>query len=244
MPKKDPIESFGVAGHVANFLLYESFRYAHDAAQYEVASILFGKKLKNIEPVDSNWEYPEIPQSLDNWIINQGMIIDSILDPKTTKLLSDAWYSSLKDASTSKIKISKSRQLSSTTDIVGHIVNLTICLEASLNRHLFYLRESQQLEAQYYASIDRSELMPKILFCFKEQIVEKTVHIDRIKQLVSMRNRSVHYRVDSPESLQPYVEDLLGIWHQLGQLFDLMYGEPNKSDIHKLANNFTTQWVV
>jgi hypothetical protein len=41
MPKKNPIESFSSAEHVATFLLHESFRYVHEAAAYEVAGILW-----------------------------------------------------------------------------------------------------------------------------------------------------------------------------------------------------------
>ena len=209
-PRKDPIESFGFAEYVASSLLHESFRYAHEAAIYEVASNLFSERIENIEP-DSSFQCPELPKSLPDWLVNREKIDDEILDPKTTEKLSDAWYSSLEEAHISGKKISKKRRLSSTTDIVGHIINLTVCLEGSLNRHLFFLRESQQLANEHYESIDRSELMPKLLFCFKEQIFAKTLHINRIKQLVSMRNRAVHYRVDSPEALQPSVEDLMDI---------------------------------
>lgn len=163
---------------------------------------------------------------------------------KITEQLSDTWYSSLEDAYTSGMKIPKQRKLRSTTDIVGHIINLTVCLEGSLNRHLFFLRESQQLANEHYESIDRAELMPKLLFCFKEQIVAKTLHINRIKQLVSMRNKAVHYRVDSPEALQPSVEDLIGIWSQLSQVFDLTHGEPNQNDVQELADEFVAKWIV
>ena len=243
MPRKDPVESFGSAEDVANFLLHESFRYAHAAAAYEVAGELFGRKLENIELADPEWQSPDMPTSLNEWLINGDEVIDRSIDPKTAGILADAWYSSLDEACNSGIKLSKSLQLQSTTDIIGHVVNLTICLEGSLNRHLFFMRESKQLLSEYYQSIDRSELMPKILFCFKEQILGKTLYINRIKQLVSMRNKTVHYRVDSPDSLKPSVEDLIGIWTQLGQVFDLTYGKPDGIDVQKLIDVFTVKWV-
>jgi hypothetical protein len=112
--------------------------------------ILFGKKLENIKLADPTWNSSEMPNSLDEWLINQDKIIDNVVDPQTSDELTDAWQISLQEAYNSEIKISKRSQLTSTTDIVGHIVNLTICLEGSLNRHLFYLRESQKLEISYY----------------------------------------------------------------------------------------------
>ena len=204
---------------------------------------MFSKRIENIDP-DPSWQYPELPKSLPDWLINREKTDDIVLDPKTVGKLSDAWYSSLEEAHTSRRKISKKRYLGSTTDIVGHIINLNVCLEGSLNRHLFFLRESQQLENEYYAIMDHSELMSKLLFCFKEQILAKTLHINMIKKLVLMRNKAVHYRVDSPESLQPSVEQLIGIWRQLSQIFDLTHGEPSQNDVQELADNFIAKWIV
>jgi hypothetical protein len=95
-----------------------------------------------------------------------------------------------------------------------------------------------------YNSLDRSDLMSKILFCFKEEIFMKIIHLDRVKQLISMRNSAVHYRVNSPEALQPSIEDLIGIWNQLSEVFNLTYGEPNKNQVQELANDFIDQWIA
>lgn len=242
MSKNEPIVGFGIAENVAQFLLQQAFYYVNEAAQIEVASELFGQRIENISP-DLSWQVPEIPEKLEDWLKSKDQITDNILDPITLKKLSKAWYSSLDDAYKSNIKIRKIKQLQSTENIVGHVINLTVCLEASLNRHLYFLRESNQLEPFHYNCVDRSELMPKLMFCFKEQIINKDIDISRIKQLVSFRNKSIHYRIDTPEFLQVSTEDLISIWNQVGNIFALIDGEPTELHIEELIKDFTERWI-
>ncbi|WP_008313045.1 hypothetical protein [Leptolyngbya sp. PCC 6406] len=243
MAKINPIESFGSAEYVAQFLLHEAFRYAHDAAAYEVASDIFGEKIRAIEVVDPSWEEPEMPNNLAEYLEHQARITRDCLDPETLDNLADAWYSSLDFASRSNRKIERSRKLQSTTDMVGHVINLTICLESILNRQLFFLKEIGQLTPELYQSIDRSELMPKLLFCFKEEIFDGRLHISGIKRLVSMRNCSVHYRVDTPKTIQPTIQEIIGIWTQLGNIFSHTAGEPEKAEIQELTKFFLEKWI-
>jgi hypothetical protein len=186
----EKIEGFNTAEDVANFLLHEAFHHIHQAAAYAVASDLFGERILEIEP-DPTWKTPDLPAptTLKEWIEQREETPEDILDPATLTRLSEAWLSSKRDALTAGRRILKKQQLRSVSDIVGHVVNLTLCLEAVLNRQLFFLRESGQLAPELYNFIDRAELMPKLLFCFKEEIVEKRLQVSRIKQLVGFRNR-------------------------------------------------------
>lgn len=242
MQEKDPIAGFGLAEHVSRFLLHESFRYAHQAAAYEVAGILFGTRIKSIEP-DPSWIMPEMPDSLLEWLKQRQDTDQPILDPITMDRMSEAWQSAQHDAWTSDIKLERAQALSYVTDVVGYAVNLTVCLESILNRHLFLLRESDELSPDHFRSVDRAELMPKLLFCFKEQILSKRLHISSIKQLVSLRNKAVHYRVDDFESLSLSVENMLCIWRELGGILAQTTGEPTKADIDAQANRFIDRWV-
>jgi hypothetical protein len=85
--------------------------------------------------------------------------------------------------------------------------------------------------------------MPKLLFCFKEQILSRSLHVSRIKQLVSLRNKAVHYRVDEFGSLSLNVGDMLGIWRELGGILAQTTGEPTKADIEVRADGFINRWV-
>lgn len=242
MSTRDPIAGFGTAEHVASFLLHESFYYAHQAASYEVAGILFGERIMSIDP-DPSWEIPEIPDSLIEWLKRRDEIDETILDPITSQRMSDAWQTAQRDAWKSDKKLDNAHAFQSITDIVGYVVNLTVCLESILNRHLYLLRESTELSPDHFKSVDRAELMPKLLFCFKEQILGRSLHISRIKQLVSLRNKAVHYRVDEFGSLSLKIEDMIGIWREFGGVLALTSGEPTQEDIQSLADDFINRWV-
>jgi hypothetical protein len=242
MLSKDPIVGFGTAENVANFLMDEAFRYADAAAAYEVASGLFGERIMRISP-DPNWKYPTMPTSLADWTESKDKIISEALDPRTAELMSAAWQSSQKDALTCGLRLKKTQKLQSLPDVVGHVVNLTICLESVLNRHLFFLRETGQLDPDSYRSIDRAELMPKLLFCFKNEIAAESLPVSRLKQLVGFRNHSVHYRVDSPDSLAPGSEDLIEIWKQFGSVLALTTGEPTQDIIAFYTKNYISKWI-
>jgi len=242
MSKRDPIAGFGAAEEVAVFLLHESFEYAHRAAAHEVAGILFGDRIMSIDP-DPSWKMPEIPDTITEWLKRREEIDETVLDPITIQRMSDAWQAAQRDAWESDKQLENGHALTSITDIVGYVINLTVCLESILNRHLFLLRESNELSPDHFKSIDRAELLPKLLFCFKDEILARRLHTSRIKQLVSLRNRAVHYRVDETGSLSLNVEDMIGIWRELGEVVALTTGEPTQNDIQELAEHFIKRWV-
>ena len=242
MSNRDPIAGFGTAEYVANFLLQESFQYAHQAAAYEVAGILFGERIMSIDP-DPSWKMPEIPESLAGWLERRDEIDQTILDPVTAERMSNAWQTAQRDAWDSDKKLDRVHPLTSITEVVGYAVNLTVCLESILNRHLFLLRESNELSPDHFRSVDRAELMPKLLFCFKEQILSRKLNVSRIKQLVSLRNKAVHYRVDEFGSLSLKVIDMIGIWQEFGGILALTRGEPTQEDIQGFTDDFINRWI-
>jgi hypothetical protein len=239
---KIPLIGFGISKHVATFLLHEAFSFAHAAAAYEVAGELFGKRIESINP-DPGWKLPEIPEELTDWLANRNDIDDRLLDPVTTARLAEAWQTSQEDAYTCGIKITKKKQLQSITDVVGHVINLGTCIETVINRHLFLLRESGKLANDHYLMLDRTEVLPKVLYCFKEQIDQKKLHISRLKYLVSLRNQAVHFRTSSADVLIPTCQDLLGVWQEVGTLFGLAEGEPTKNEMDSFIKEFKSKWI-
>lgn len=240
--EKDPLIGFGISEHVASFLLYEAFKFGHQAAAYEVAGILFGERIESINP-EPGWKLPSTPETLTDWLAQRNEIDDKILDPITSDRLAEAWQSSLRDSYSSGRKIPNTQRLTSTTDIVGLVINLGTCIEAVVNRHLFLLRESGKLARDHYIMLDKTELLPKILFSFKEAISQKKIHISRLKYLVSMRNQAVHFRTSSVDALVPTCEDLFAVWRELGLLLSHIEGEPTKEYLDHLIGKFTTRWI-
>ncbi|MEL6929846.1 MAG: hypothetical protein AAFO95_14560, partial [Cyanobacteria bacterium J06600_6] len=102
----------------------------------------------------------------------------------------------------------------------------------------------KKIESFHYQSIDRSELMPKLMFCFKEEIVNKNIDISRIRELVKFRNSAIHYRIETPKKLKISTEDLIGIWSQIASIFSLIKGEPTEHYIKELENDFVDKWIL
>jgi hypothetical protein len=203
---------------------------------------MFGERLESIEP-DPNWKMPTIPEELTDWLANRGEIDEKLLDPETLDRLAEAWFTSLEEAFSSGRKIPKSQKLGSLTDVVGHVINLGTCIEAVINRHLFLLKESGNLRPDHYKMLDRTEVLPKVLFSFKEQIDKKKLHVSRLKYLVSLRNQAVHFRTTSADALVPTCQDLLDVWREVGAVFSLIEGEPSKKVVDELIKQFKSKWI-
>lgn len=239
---KDPLIGFGISEHVATVLLHEAFRFANEAAAYEVAGQLFGERIEVIDP-EAGWKFPEIPTGLTDWLASRAEIDDKLLDPVTSSRMAEAWHLAQRDAYSCGRKIARTQKLQSITDIVGHVINLSTCVEAVINRHLFLLRESGSLPNDHYLMLDRTEILPKVLYCFKEDIARKKVHISRLKYLVSLRNQAVHFRTSSAGALLPTCQDLLEVWREIGAIFGKIEGEPTEQDVNDLVNEFSGKWL-
>jgi hypothetical protein len=85
----DPLIGFGISEQVASFLLFDAFKYAHEAAAYEVASELFAERIESIDPV-AGWQLPSLPKGLMDWLTQRTEIDDKLLDPATTERLAEA----------------------------------------------------------------------------------------------------------------------------------------------------------
>jgi hypothetical protein len=239
---RDPLIGFGISEQVATFLLHEAFRFAYEAAAYEVAGELFADRIKSIDP-EPGWTLPEIPKALTDWLANRSEIDDEGLDPVTTDRLAEAWQLSQRDAYSSGRRIPKTQKLQSLTDVGGHVINLGTCIEAVINRHLFLLRESGKLANEHYLMLDRTEVLPKLLYCFKEEIDEKKLHLSRLRYLVSLRNQAVHFRTSNADELIPTCQDLVGVLREIGSIFSLIEGEPTKEEVDHLVKGFKDKWL-
>lgn len=247
----DSIKSFEIFSkleEVAEFLLVEAFQYAHAAAEYEVAGIIFGER---IMAIDSNSEYPSNharlfhrwPASLTEWLKDRDKMDEVIADDDTTALLAEAWQSAQLDADSSGKRLSKAHIFTS-IDVIGHVINLSACIETVINRKLYLLLESNKLITHHYDSLDRTELLPKILFIFKDEIITKKLYTTRLKHLIKLRNEAVHFKASSVDRLTVTSEELLGIWNEVGDFFELVEGQPTKELMSQLTKEFINKWIL
>ncbi|AFY71578.1 hypothetical protein Pse7367_3338 [Thalassoporum mexicanum PCC 7367] len=239
------ITKFGGFEEAAGFLLEEAFRYVYRAAHYEMAEILFGERIWSVNPKSLSQTFSDDPmqsiQTLTEYLANRDDV-DSLLDEdEDISELSKIWDESQVDALKADQKLSKDTKINA-IDIVGHIINLSTCLEAVVNRHLFLQLDSGKLQKVHYNSIDRIELVPKILFLFKKEILDCQINITRIKQLIKLRNKAVHFKHDSRESIAPSVEELLGIWDEFGQIMALVDGEPTQELVLEYKDAMIEKW--
>jgi glycerophosphoryl diester phosphodiesterase len=106
------------------------------------------------------------------------------------------------------------------------------------------MREAGTLESHFYTNLDRTEVIPKILFAFKAEIQSKQLATSRLVHLFRLRNQAVHFKASSTESLKPTVEELLGIWQEMGPLLELVNGAPTRQELTNLVNRVASTWFA
>ena len=104
-----------------------------------------------------------------------------------------------------------------------------------------YTTESGKLENSLYLSLDRTEMVPKILFAFKKEVQSKNLPISRLSHLFRLRNDAVHFKASSTESKRPTREELIGIWREVGLLLEVVEGNPTRQDMEALADDVSSK---
>ncbi len=108
-----------------------------------------------------------------------------------------------------------------TVELIGHIINLSAFAEVVINKHLYDLLQSGVIEDYHYNGLDRTEVLPKLLFAFKEDVLSKRLQVSRLRHLFRLRNEAVHYKASSTKAVRVTVEELIGIWREVGQLLTI-----------------------
>lgn len=238
----DALANFSRLEEAATFFLYSAFDHANMAIQLEVAGTIFAELIGKIEP-EPGWVVPSLPTALPELLEAFKRDDVQLISDATASRLAAAWEKAQDMAPSSGQKVKKTFAIKS-IEILGHVIDLAACVESAVNRHLFYLRESGLLEDHLYASLDRTEVIPKILFAFKSEVQSKKLPTGRLVNLFRLRNQAVHFKASSAESIKLTVEDLLGIWHDVGLLLELVEGRPTQQEIGDLANSIARKWFV
>lgn len=234
----DPFASYYRLEEAATFFLYSAFEHVYLAAQLEVAGLIFAERIMSIGP-EPDWKVPPLPATLPDLLRSKVQVISEA----TASRLAQAWEDAQIAAPSSGLRLAKTHAIES-IEIAGHVINLSACVESVVNRHLFFLRESGKLEGHLYASLDRTEVIPKVLFTFKDEVLSKQLLIGNLKHLFRLRNHAVHFKASRAKSIRPTAEELLGIWREVAQLLELVEGEPTQQQINELVNAVTGKWFV
>ena len=103
--------------HVAEYLLDQVFAYAHQAACYELAGLLFGERIMKIDPAPG-FKPPLVPETLPAWMKQrERKEEDNDDNDPTIGRLSDAWQQAQKDAVESEVRLEKTTGLRPPTRI-------------------------------------------------------------------------------------------------------------------------------
>jgi len=221
----------------ANFFLYTAFYHIHQARELEVAGIIFGKKIMSINP-EPDWKIPSMPDKLLPFIRSDIQV----LSDETSNKMADAWETAQVEAHTSKLRLAKKHPIVQ-IEIIGHVINLAACIETATNRQLLLLREEGKIDDSHYAIMERSETLSKILFCFKDEILNNKLSTSQLKYLFKLRNHAVHFKASGSDKVTPTVEELLQIWKNVGDLFKLIEGEPTEKDVAGYMDSVVSRWI-
>jgi len=216
------------------FFLEEAFRYIHDSFLQSVKYDIFE-------------DYVEAH--------NLGKHSELDEDNPSVLVVDSEWFEEITaNAENSGHKLDKKKTVSS-VELIGHVVNLAIFVECILNRQLYYMRKSGGIEEQHYVNLDRTEVISKILFVFKDEVLSRKLSVSRIKHLFRLRNQAVHYKDTSTQSISITVEELLGIWQEIHHLLnftnlgsyeklDFANGRPTQEQFDRKVNTVTNKWIA
>jgi hypothetical protein len=210
----DPFESFAQLEEAATFFLYSAFEHAYTAAKLEVAALIYSERIMSVEP-EPDWVVPQLLPTLPEILKELAHKDVQVISDATARKLAQAWEEAQTAALSAGRRLDKRHSIRS-IEIMGHIIDLAACVETVINRHLFLLREASKLENHLYASLDRAEVIPKILFAFKNEIESKVLPTSRLVNLFRLRNQAVHFKASNIDLIKPTIEELLGIWKEVG----------------------------
>ncbi len=143
--------------------------------------------------------------------------IPDVLTDETLNKISNSWYQSQLKAKTIKHKFGFSHKIDS-IEILGHLNNFGFFIETLINRHLLFLKQTNEIDEFSYARISVAKVMERIIYLFKDDLSIGKIHINEIVNLFSLRNKTVHFTPDNAQVLKPRISELIQIWKQCVKL--------------------------
>ncbi|MBF6642341.1 hypothetical protein IVB69_12690 [Flavobacterium sp. J49] len=217
--KNHDLETYAKLAEGAKFFLDESFKYIDETLKSETASLIYSKLLEKIEPNDEDLEIINTSEFSNNTIELLQSEIGKVLSDETHEAFTTAWEDANIIAQKYAVKHPLAHKINS-IEILGHLNNLGFFIETLTNRHLLFLCQSKIIDDFSYSRISLAKIMERLIFIFKDDIINKKVHLNEIANLFSLRNKTVHYTPDNSVALKPTISELIQIWVQCKKIIE------------------------
>ncbi len=206
----------------ATFYLDEAFHHVGNAFEYELSSHYFGKLLVEIEPTDEDRKLSKSANFGTTTIDILRSELGQPLSEETISKMSYAWESAQQMARKNTHFFKLDTEVSNIS-LLGHVNNLGFFLETIANRHLLFLSMTGKLDDFNYKTLERAQIMNRLIYIFKGELETDKLHLDRVANLIGLRNKAVHYTPENAKNFKTKLEQLLEIWKQLIKLLQIMH---------------------
>lgn len=241
------IDTYSKLAMGASYYLEEAFHHIHSALSFELAAFLFSVELDKIDPTKNDRELIEQLDLSEDPVELLQQDIKDVLTENTTERIALAWQKSLKISRNLNHKFKKNHRIDSIS-ILGHLNNFGFFVETLVNRHLLFLLHTKQLDNFSYQRISMAKILEKIVYIFKEKLNSGDMQISEIKNLFSLRNKTVHYTPNNARDLKPRISELIQIWKGVVALLQNLETKENFSEdlfskrLEREIFEFNTRW--
>jgi len=231
----------------ATFYLNEAFRHVGEAFEYELASHYFGELLSEINPTDKDRKLANNANYSSETVELLRSDLGQPLSEETISQMSKAWESAQQMAR-KNTHFFKAKTEVSNISLLGHVNNLGFFIETLVNRHLLFLNMTGKLDDFNYLTLERAQIMNRLIYIFKTELESKKLNLDRVSNLMGLRNKAVHYTPENAKNFKIKLEQLFEIWKQLIRLLELMHKRElfNEVGYHESLglemNQFKMRW--
>jgi len=251
MKKIEDVSTFSKLAEGADFFLSESFYYIEKSMIDELSSIIFAQKLDSIEPTKSDRELEKKITITSNTVELLQNDVDIPLTEETLNLISEAWQQAQIEAGmlVDQKHNFQHKHVINSINLIGHFNNFGFFIETLVNRHLLFLKLTNEINSFCYARISESRIMERIIYIFKNDLNNNKIHINEIVNLFSLRNKTVHYTPKNAIALNSKLSEILQIWNQSLKLISIIEIKENIIDsnftenLKNHINSFKEKWI-
>lgn len=204
-------ESFSKMGDVAQMYIDKAFEDLNVALENEYKLILIDKSSLNYSDIDQE-VYEQYLEAIKDPISFLRSPKPSVTE-FTYKIYAQLRAESTIISRKSSFKFAKNHLIKDYF-ILSHVTNLALFIEILINRHLYFLAKDKVIDKFAYNQLEKASVLNKILFVFKYD----DLPLNRISRHFTLRNFAVHFTADNANNFNVSIEELIGIWGDIGQL--------------------------
>lgn len=245
--KQDHLGTYHKMAEAADFYLNQSFSHINQVFEYELASIFFSELLNEINPTEKDMEMANklfIPDGTVDFLKSD---LSDPIAAETLQKVHLAWDTAQLRASTRGYFFPVSTIVSNIS-LLGHVNNLGFFIETLVNRHLLFLNMSGKLNDFSYKTLERSQLLNRLIYIFKTEMDKNLIQLDKTAKLLKLRNSAVHFTPVNAEKFKVSLEELLGIWGEFVKILERMnkreqfYETPFYELLVQYQTDFKERW--